>query len=350
MARVSTNKDLHNAKDAKKDEFYTQLSDIERELRAYEGHFKNKVVYCNCDDPYESNFFKYFVLNFNFLGLKKLIATCYIGSPIANTLLSLFDDESEENKTTRAPHKIEITEIPDLNNDGTVDLTDVELLLGSNKNYLTRLKGDGDFRSKECIELLKQSDIVVTNPPFSLFREYVEQLMKYEKKFLIIGNINAITYKEIFKLIKENKAWLGINMGRGISGFIVPDRYKLYGTEVRVDENGNRIVATNNCLWLTNLDTSKRHEDIILSKTYRDNENEYPKFDNYDAINVNKTQDIPMDYDGVIGVPITFLHKFNPAQFEIIKFRKGDDDKDLSINGKCLYFRILIKNKKVINK
>jgi len=350
MARVSTNKDLHKAKDAKKDEFYTQLSDIERELRSYEGHFKNKVVYCNCDDPYESNFFKYFALKFNSLGLKKLIATCYIGSPIANTLLSLFDDESEENKTTRVPHKIEITEIPDMKNDGTVDLTDVKLLLGSNKNYLTRLKGDGDFRSKECIELLKQSDIVVTNPPFSLFREYVEQLVKYEKQFLIIGNINAITYKEIFKLIKENKAWLGINMGRGISGFIVPDRYKLYGTETRVDENGNRIVATNNCLWLTNLDTSKRHEDIIFTKTYYGSESEYPKFDNYDAINVNKTKDIPMDYKGVMGVPITFLHKFNPAQFEIIKFRKGNDDKDLSINGECPYFRILIKNKKVINK
>jgi len=350
MARVSTNKDLHKAKDAKKDEFYTQLSDIERELRAYKGHFKNKVVYCNCDDPYESNFFKYFALNFNFLGLKKLIATCYIGSPIANTLLSLFDDESEENKTTRVPHKIEITEIPDLNNDGTVDLTDVELLLGSNKNYLTHLKGDGDFRSKECVELLKQSDIVVTNPPFSLFREYVEQLMKHEKRFLIIGNINAITYKEIFKLIKENKAWLGVNMGRGISGFIVPDKYKLYGTETHIDSLGNRIISTNNCLWLTNLDTSKRHEDIILSKTYYGSESEYPKFDNYDAINVNKTKDIPMDYNGVMGVPITFLHKFNPTQFEIIKFRKGDDDKDLSINGKCPYFRILIKNKKVINK
>ena len=350
MAQVSKNKDLHKAKDAKKDEFYTQLSDIERELRSYEGHFKNKVVYCNCDDPYESNFFKYFALKFNSLGLKKLIATCYIGSPIANTLLSLFDDESEENKTTRVPHKIEITEIPDLNNDGTVDLTDVELLLGSNKNYLTRLKGNGDFRSKECIELLKQSDVVVTNPPFSLFREYVEQLVKYEKDFLIIGNINAITYKEIFKLIKENKTWLGINMGRGISGFIVPDQYKLYGTEARIDSLGNRIISTNNCLWLTNLDTSKRHEDIVLTKTYYGNESEYPKFDNYDAINVNKTKEIPMDYNGVMGVPITFLHKYNPEQFELIQFRKGNDDKDLSIDGKCPYFRILIKNKKVLHK
>ena len=347
MVRVSTNKDLHKAKDAKQDEFYTQLADIERELRSYEGHFKNKVVYCNCDDPYESNFFKYFALKFHFLGLKKLMATCYTGSPIANTQISLFDDESDENKTTRVPHKIEITEIPDRNNDGAIDLSDVESLLGSHKNDLTRLNGDGDFRSKECIELLKQSDIVVTNPPFSLFREYVEQLVKYEKKFLIIGNINAITYKEIFKLIKENKAWLGINMGRGISGFIVPDQYKLYGTEARIDRFGNRIVSTNNCLWLTNLDTSKRHEDIVLTKTYYGNEIKYPQFDNYDAINVNKTQDIPMDYDGAMGVPITFLHKYNPEQFEIIKFRKGNDDKDLSIAGKCPYFRILIKNKKL---
>ncbi|GHT18297.1 putative adenine-specific methylase [Bacteroidia bacterium] len=347
MAQVSKNKDLHKAKDAKKDEFYTQLSDIERELRYYEGHFKDKVVYCNCDDPYESNFFKYFALKFNVLGLKKLIATCYIGSPIANRELSLFDDESEENKTTRMPHKIEITEIPDTKNNGEVDLNDVELLLSSDKNHLTRLKGDGDFRSKECIELLKQSDIVVTNPPFSLFREYVAQLVKYEKKFLIIGNINAITYKEIFKLIKENRTWLGINMGRGISGFIVPIHYELYGTETKVDSLGNRIISPNNCLWLTNLDTSKRHEDIALSKTYYGNENKYPKFDNYDAINVNKTQDIPMDYTGAMGVPITFLHKFNPEQFELIKFRKGNDDKDLSINGKCPYFRILIKNKRI---
>ena len=347
MAQVSRNKDLHKAKDAKKDEFYTQLSDIERELRHYEGHFKGKVVYCNCDDPYESNFFKYFALNFNYLGLKKLIATCYIGSPIANKKLSLFDDESEANKTTKVPHKIDITEIPDMNQDGAVDLTDVELLLASNKNHLTRLKGDGDFRSKECIELLKQSDIVVTNPPFSLFREYVEQLVKHDKKFLIIGNINAITYKEIFKLIKENKAWLGINMGRGISGFIVPNHYELYGTETSVDSSGNRIISPNNCLWLTNLDTSQRHEDIVLSKKYYGNEREYPTFDNYDAINVNKTKDIPMDYNGAMGVPITFLHKYNPDQFEVIKFRKGNDDKDLSINGKCPYFRILIKNKRL---
>ncbi|MDR0367805.1 MAG: adenine-specific methyltransferase EcoRI family protein, partial [Bacteroidales bacterium] len=211
-------------------------------------------------------------------------------------------------------------------------------------------KGDGDFRSKESIELLKQADIVVTNPPFSLFREYVAQLTKYDKKFLIIGNINAITYKEIFKLIKENKAWLGINLGRGISGFIVPEHYELYGTEVRIDSLGNRIVSPNNCLWLTNLDTSKRHEDIELTKQYFGNEIEYPKYDNYNGINVDKTQDIPIDYAGFMGVPITFLHKFNPDQFEIIKFRKGYDGKDLSVNGKCPYFRILIRNKRIQSK
>lgn len=208
-------------------------------------------------------------------------------------------------------------------------------------------RGDGDFRSQESIGLLQQSDIVVTNPPFSLFREFVAQLIKYEKKFLIIGNINAITYKEIFKLIKENRAWLGINLGRGISGFIVPEHYELYGTEARIDESGNRIVSPNNCLWLTNLETSQRHENIILTKKYFGHENEYPKYDNCNGINVNKTQDIPADYAGLMGVPITFLHKFNPSQFEIIKFRKGDDDKDLSINGECPYFRILIKNKQI---
>jgi hypothetical protein len=205
MARVSTNKDFFFFNDTATTEIYTIFADIERELRHYKGHFKDKVVYCNCDDPYESNFFKYFALKFNFLGLKKLIATCYIGSPIANTQLSLFDDESEENKTTKNPHKIEITETPDMNQDGAVDLTDVELLLGSDKNHLTRLNADGDFRSKECIELLKQADIVVTNPPFSLFREYVAQLVEYDKKFLIVGTWNAISYREIFKLIKEDR-------------------------------------------------------------------------------------------------------------------------------------------------
>lgn len=326
VAERTPNQTLHIAKFSKKDEFYTQLSDIERELEHYKEHFKNKVVFCNCDDPRNSNFFNYFAYNFENLGLKKLLTTCY-----KNQEKDLFIQEETENAVF-----LEYT--GDKNGNKIPNAEEIGI---------KPLKGDGDFRSQESIELLKQSDIVVTNPPFSLFREYVDQLVKYNKKFLIIGNINAITYKEIFKLIKENKAWLGIHMGRGISGFIVPDHYELYGTETYIDSLGNRIISPNNCLWLTNLDTSKRHEDIVLTKTYYGNESQYPKFDNYDAINVNKTNDIPMDYKGIMGVPITFLHKFNPDQFELVKFRKGNDDKDLSINGSCPYFRILIKNKKL---
>ncbi len=321
--KKSSNKNLHKAKDSKKDEFYTQLCDIESELKHYKNHFKNKVVYCNCDDPRVSNFFHYFSYNFEKLGLKKLIATCY-----KNQDMDLFSQNSSE-------QAIYLEYEGDKNGNNLPD---------SNEIGIKHLKGDGDFRSDECIELLKQADIVVTNPPFSLFREYVSQLVEFDKKFLIIGNINAITYKEIFKLIKENKAWLGVNMGRGISGFIVPSHYELYGTEARIDDSGNRIVSTNNCLWLTNLDIDKRHEELILYKKY--SPEEYPKYENYDAINVDKTKDIPADYNGAMGVPITFLDKYNPDQFEIIKFRKGDDDKDLSINGKCPYFRIIIKNKK----
>lgn len=322
MARKATNKLLQKAKKSKSDEFYTQLSDIESELQHYKNHFKNKVVYCNCDDPKISNFFNYFASNFNELGLKKLIASCYRKQEI-----DLFNTEKTENGFF-------------------YEYTGNENIK-PNSADITYFKGDGDFRSAESVELLKQADIVVTNPPFSLFREYVAQIIEHKKQFLIIGNINAITYKEIFKLIKENKAWLGIHLGRGISGFIVPEHYELYGTEARVDDFGNRIVSPNNCLWLTNLDTSKRHEDITLTKKYFGNETEYPKYDNYNGINVNKTQNIPFDYDGFMGVPITFLHKFNPDQFEIIKFRKGNDGKDLSINGKCPYFRILIRNKRL---
>lgn len=324
MARKATNKLLQKAKKSKSDEFYTQLSDIESELQHYKNHFKDKVVYCNCDDPSISNFFNYFASNFKELGIKKLIAACYKKQEI-----DLFNTEESENGF--------FYEYTGKNNE--------KLKPGSTD--IIHFKGDGDFRSSESIELLKQADIVVTNPPFSLFREFVAQLVQYDKQFLIIGNINAITYKEIFKLIKENKAWLGINLGRGISGFIVPEHYELYGTEARIDNKGNRIVSPNNCLWLTNLDTSKRHEDIELTKKYYGNEIEYPKYDNYNGINVNKTKNIPLDYEGYMGVPITFLHKFNPDQFEIIKFRKGNDDKDLSVNGKCPYFRILIKNKRI---
>ncbi len=325
MAKKTLNKNLHKANKAKKDEFYTQLTDIERELGHYKDHFKGKVVFCNCDDPKESNFFHYFALNFEFLELKKLVSTH-------------FDKE-------KSTYKLEVIE--DINNDGKINLEDA---------VKTKLKQNGDFRSPECIEILKEADIVVTNPPFSLFREYVAQLIEYDKKFLIIGNINAITYKEIFKLIKENKTWLGFNMGRGISGFIVPKHYELYGTEARIDEHGNRIVSTNNCLWLTNLDHNKRHEDLILYKTY--NKKEYPKYDNYDAINVDKTKDIPIDYNGVMGVPITFLNKFNPEQFEIlgaetfeeIETSKGVFQKPthkIKNSDRLVYKRIWIKNKKL---
>ena len=251
IAEKTLNRTLHIAKSSKKDEFYTQLSDIESELKHYNEHFKNKVVFCNCDDPRISNFFNYFSYNFENLGLKKLVTTCY-----KNQDKDLFGQEESENAVF-----LEYT--GDKNGNNIPDAEEIGV---------KPLKGDGDFRSKESIDLLKQADIVVTNPPFSLFREYVDQLVKYEKKFLIIGNINAITYKEIFKLIKENKAWLGINMGRGISGFIVPDHYELYGTETNIDSFGNRIISPNNCLWLTNLDTFKRHEDIVLTKTYYGNE------------------------------------------------------------------------------
>ncbi|MBC6426270.1 MAG: adenosine deaminase [Ekhidna sp.] len=286
--------------------------------------FWNSIVFCNCDDARISNFFKYFAENFKELGLKKLISACY-----KKQERDLFNTEGSVNGSF-----YEYT--------GTKE----NKIKPSSKDIIY-FNGDGDFRSVESIELLKQSDIIVTNPPFSLFREFVAQLVKNDKKFLIIGNINAITYKEIFKLIKENQAWLGINLGRGISGFIVPEHYELYGTEARIDNFGNRIVSPNNCLWLTNLDNFKRHEDIELTKRYFGNETEYPQYDNYDGINVNKTKDIPLDYKGYMGAPITFLHKFNPEQFEIIKFKKGNDDKDLSINGKCPYFRILIKNKRI---
>lgn len=265
MARNATNKLLQQAKKSKSDEFYTQFSDIESELQHYKNHFKNKVVYCNCDDPTISNFFKYFALNFKALGLKKLIASCYREQEI-----DLFNSYKTESGSF-----YEYTG------------TDEENIAPTSKD-IVYFNGDGDFRSSESIELLKQSDIVVTNPPFSLFREFIAQLVKYEKEFLLIGNINAITYKEIFRLIKENKVWLGINLGRGVSGFIVPEHYELYGTETQIDSFGNRIVSPNNCLWLTNLDTSKRHEDIELTKKYYGNESDYPKYDNYNGINVDK--------------------------------------------------------------
>lgn len=322
MARNATNKLLQKAKIYKRDEFYTQLCDIERELQYYQGQFDGKVVYCNCDDPRTSNFFKYFAENFSKLGLKKLIASCY--------------RDSEGNLFRKNEEKRGVyCEYLGPNNDNNADLN-IELI---------SFRGNGDFRGSESIELLKQSDIVVTNPPFSLFREFISQITKYNKEFLVIGNVNAITYKEVFGLIQRNKAWLGVNIGRGISGFIVPDNYNSYGTEVRINSEGQTIISTNGCIWLTNLEQPQRHKNIVLTKVYKGNEDKYPIFDNCDGINVDRTQDIPKDYSGLMGVPITFLHKYNPDQFEIVRFRKGDDGKDLRINGKCPYFRILIRNK-----
>lgn len=307
---------MKNASKNKKDEFYTQIEDIETELKYYKEQFKNKIVFCNCDDPYESNFFKYFALNFNTLGLKKLITTCYAGSPIVSEQLSLFDVKGVviNTENERIPYKIEITEVNDENKDGAIDLTDVEYLLKNKKNTLSILKGNGDFRSEECIKLLKQADIVVTNPPFSLFREYVAQLMEFKKKFLIIGNQNAITYKEIFPLIKENKMWLGVTMNGSNRYFRVPDYYELTESTGKV-VNGVKYAFVKSVVWFTNMDNKKRNEEIILYKKY--NSTEYPKYDNYNAINVNKVSDIPIDYFDDIGVPITFLHKYNPSQFII---------------------------------
>lgn len=273
------------AKREKNDEFYTQFEDIEKELIYYKKQFKDKVIYCNCDNPHESNFFKYFIENFNDLGIKKLIATNYKSQyiPVA--------------------YKAEIVEVKN-----------TDKVFENPKNKLTTLKGDGDFRSDECIELLKVADIVVTNPPFSLFREYVAQLMEYKKKFLIIGNINALTYKEIFPLIKENKIWLGYFSG--CMKFKVPEHYKQRATAYWIDENGQKWRSLGNICWFTNLEVSKRHENLTLYKKY--NPEEYPKYDNYDAIEVSKVAEIPYDYEGAMGVPITFIDKYNPEQFEII--------------------------------
>ena len=335
------NSNLNQAKEAKKDEFYTQLSDIENELRHYRSHFQGKTVLCNCDDPYESNFFKYFALNFNALGLKKLIATCYNGSPVqGNELMIDFGNFSYEPK--KKAYKVEISEVNDSNGDGVINLTDVQYLIKNKNNVLSLLKENGDFRSNECIELLKQSDIVVTNPPFSLFREYVAQLIDYGKKFLIIGHQNAITYKEIFPLIMNNKLWLGYGFKGGAAHFVSP-----YDDVASANDHKKGMIRVSGVHWFTNLEIKKRHEELILYSKY--NDSEYPRYDNYDAINVNKTNEIPMDYDGVMGVPITFLDKYNPEQFEIIgneillDIPKGRG----YINGKRMYSRIFIRKKTV---
>ncbi|MCQ2323615.1 MAG: adenine-specific methyltransferase EcoRI family protein [Paludibacteraceae bacterium] len=323
-------RDLNAARVSKKDEFYTQLGDIAKELKFYKSYFKDKVVFCNCDDPYESNFFKYFALNFNALGLKKLIATCYNGSPVSgNELLLDFGDTVDDPK--KVAYKVEITEVPDVNGDGAINLTDVQYLMQNDKNVISILKGNGDFRSQESIELLKQADIVVTNPPFSLFREYVAQLMKYEKKFLIIGNQNAITFKEIFPLIRDNKLWLGLTMNGSNRWFQVPDSYETY----HKIENGKKYAFVAQVVWFTNLEHNVRNEEIDLYKYYDKIEN--PQYKNYNAVNVNKATEIPCNFEGVMGVPITFLHKYNPNQFEILEC--CEPAIPLEQYRKCSYFK-----------
>lgn len=351
----NANANLGAAKTAKKDEFYTQLTDIEKEMRYYRKHFKGKTVLCNCDDPFESNFFKYFVLNFNRLGLKKLISTCYAASPIAGQQLSLFDMASGDKEQRNKPYKAVVAKVYDTTGDGGVDMFDVAELFKSHENELTELQDDGDFRSKECLALLDEADIVVTNPPFSLFRDYVSVLMKHGKHFIIIGNVNAITYKEFFPLIRDNKVWIGASIHSGDRKFYVPDDYPLNASGCGIDEDGRRYIRVKGVRWYTNLDIKQRHEELILVKKYAGHEDEYPKYDNYNAINVDKVADIPLDYDGVMGVPITFLDKYSPDQFEIIGI-SGElanplliDGKRKTgrfyINGRRLYDRIAIRNK-----
>lgn len=329
------------------------MGDIAKELKYYKPCFRDKAVLCNCDDPYESNFFKYFALNFNALGLKKLIATCYNGSPIAGNELEIpFDDP--DNGPARTAYRVEITEVDDYNGDGAVNLADVQHLIRNDRNVLTLLKGNGSFDSPECVELLREADIVVTNPPFSLFREYLALLEKYDKQFLIIGNTNALKYKLTFKMFQENKIRTGYtNFNVGMF-FQVPDDWEKFHHL----ENGKKMVRVSTSCWFTNLPVTKHNEELILYKHY--SPEEYPVYDNYDAINVNTYSDIPCDYEGVMGVPITFLDKYNPEQFEIIwttdrggdgyleKYKKPWERYDAPVlKGKGLYTRVLIRNKKV---
>lgn len=363
---------LQKAKSEKNDEFYTQLADIENELRHYKSQLAGKVIFCNCDDPFESNFFKYFAMNFNQLGLKKLIATCYDPSPVANTQLALFGDDvlikhKGMKKFANHAYKIELDRVTDVDGSGGISIADVEQMLANEKNILknggtsdilTYLEGDGDFRSDECVELLKRSDVVVTNPPFSLFREYIAQLVEYDKRFIIIGNKGAVAYREVFQLIMDNKLWLGYRNINSDMWLVVPDGSKW---EKIIDGKKTKHIMA---CWFTNLDTTKRHEDFTMYKKY--SPDDYPEYDNYDAINVNKVLEIPDDYTGVMGVPITFLGQYNPEQFEIIwqasgntrasapkdvlkrlNYRQHPEDRGgcTIVNGKRTYGRVFIKRR-----
>ena len=357
------NSDLNRAKEAKEDEFYTQLSDIEKELRYYRQHFKDKTVFCNCDDPFESNFFKYFVLNFNRLGLKKLIVTCFCPSPIAHNQLTLTQftedaDESQSEPNHKPAYKAIVTTVYDKTEDGEIGLDDVKALFESGENELTELKGDGDFRSKECMELLDEADIVVTNPPFSLFREYISTLVSHNKKFIIIGPQNAIKYRDVFPYLMNNQIWLGNNSGD--MSFCVPDYYEPKQTRYWVDENGQKWRSMGNMCWFTNLDIKKRHEELILVRRF--NPADYPHYENFDGIDVSSVDQIPCDYPGVMGVPITFMETHNPDQFELLGTSTGNLAKQMGITKnhrgrtdvyyldsdgkpKCPYQRLFIRNR-----
>lgn len=365
---TSGNRVLSNAKKAKQDEFYTQLPDISNELKHYKQQLRGKVIFCNCDDPYESNFFKYFALNFNTLGLKKLIATSYKKSPIAGNQLP-FDEFKGLEPEGKEPYAIEIKAVPDVNGDGAIDMTDVDHLLKHDVNTSWPLKGDdtygaGDFRSRECVELLREADIVVSNPPFSLFREYVAQIVEHKKKFLVIGNKNALHYQEIFKLIKDNKLWVGtMPMGRDMLFSVPDDVAKKMVADGKAGSNyriiDGCVYGRSPSIWFTNMDNSKRHEKLPLYKKYTPVE--YPTYDNYNAIEVSKTNEIPCDYDGLMGVPDTFLDKYNPEQFELIGIPFGNLGKELGVTknyrgrtdiaitkdgkSRCPYSRIIIKRK-----
>lgn len=324
---MSDNKNLAKARKEKNDEFYTPISAIDNEVSHYKKHFKDKVVLCNCNDDETKNFTRYFWLNFTSFGLKRLLSISF-------------------NFKNEGAYYIDINRqnffLP------SYDFVNQDFNWCEAEKFKKPLKGNGDFRSKECVDLLKQADIVVTNPPFSLFREYIAQLVEFNKKFLILANINAVTYKDVFPLIKENKIWLGSGIGSSNIEFMVPDSYDLFGSSCRIDDDGKKFIKVSGVRWFTNLDIEKRHEDLILFRKY--NPQDYPKYDNYDAININKTVDIPVDYDGVMGVPITFLDKYNPEQFEIAGLDRyiGDNPRyghRFSINGKECYARILVRKK-----
>ena len=347
MAKNST---LNARNNSPADEFYTQLTDIESELKNYKDQLRGKVIFCNCDDPYESNFFKYLAMNFNHLGLKKLITTSYAGSPIVGDQLPFFDlPNADEFSKSKPVYKVEISEVPDSNGDGAIDIFDVEALLKSSKNAIVPLQGDGDFRSEECVALLKEADIVITNPPWSLIRDFISLLVEHKKNFLVLGDQNFITYREIFEQIMSNNLWFGYTNG-GTKWFQVPDDYEIKTESRKKIVDGVKFFSMGRVFWFTNLDTTRRHQPLTLYKRY--SSDDYKTYDTYPAIEVSKVADIPMDYPGEMGVPITFLDKYNPQQFEIIgldRFAPNNPKPGhrFKLEGKEVYARILIRHREI---